>query len=154
MMRSFYEVEVTPGGGSPCDPTGTTLFVGGPGTIVPGGPQPWVGSKKLSSFWALPSQLRLEDGETKQEQQPAASEVEMPMWVWIMIGVGSFLGLSLLVGFALAAILGTIGRQISELQQTEDWTTLPPTRALHDVNEQQPEEQATAARVDRLTRHH
>jgi hypothetical protein len=37
----------------------------------------------------------------------------MPMSVWIMIAVGSFLSLSLLVGFALAAILGTIGRQIS-----------------------------------------
>jgi hypothetical protein len=94
----------------------------------------------------------LEVGETKQEQEPAASDVEMPMWVWIVIGAGSFLGLSLLVGFALAAILGTIGRQISELQQTDDWTTLPPTRALHEVNEQ-PEEQASSARVDQVTRH-
>jgi hypothetical protein len=127
--------------------------VGGPGTTVPGGPQPWVGSKELLSFWALPPQLRLEAGETKQEQ-PAASEVEMPMWVWIVIGVGSFLGLSLLVGFAFAAILGTIGREISELQQTDDWATLPPTRALKEMNEQQPQEQGTSARVDRLTRHH
>jgi hypothetical protein len=76
------------------------------------------------------------------------------MWVWIVIGVGSFLGLSLLVGFALATILGTIGRQISELQQTDDWATLPPTRASNEMNEQQPEEQATSARVDRLTRHY
>jgi len=44
------------------------------------------------------------------------------------------------------------GRQISELQQTDDWTTLPPTRALHEVNEQ-PEEQASSARVDQVTRH-
>jgi hypothetical protein len=78
----------------------------------------------------------------------------MPMWVWIMIGVGSFLGLSFLAGLALAAILGTIGRQISELHQTDDWTTLPPTRARKEVKEQQPEEPATSSRVDRLTRHH
>jgi hypothetical protein len=53
----------------------------------------------------------------------------MPMWVWIMIGVGSFLGLSLLVAFALARVLGTIGRQVGELFEAEDWTMLPPTRA-------------------------
>jgi hypothetical protein len=64
----------------------------------------------------------------------------MPMWVWIMTGVGSFLGLSLLVGFALARILGTIGRQIGGLYQTEDWTMLPPTRAAKDVEEEHPEE--------------
>ncbi len=70
------------------------------------------------------------------------------MWVWIAIGVGSFLGLSLLMGLALAGILGTIGRQISELQQTDDWTTLPPTRARKEAKEheqQQPQEQAKPA---------
>jgi hypothetical protein len=76
----------------------------------------------------------------------------MPMWVWIVIGVGSFLGLSLLVGFAVAAILGTIGRQTSELH--DDWAMLPPTRASKEAKEQQPEEQATSSRVDRLRRHH
>ena len=77
----------------------------------------------------------------------------MPMWVWIVIGVGSFLGLSLLVGFALAAILGTIGREISELHQTDDWAMLPPTHTSKEVEEQQPQEQAQS-RVDRLTQHH
>ena len=68
------------------------------------------------------------------------------MWVWIAIGVGSFLGLSVLMGLALAGILGTIGRQISELQQTDEWTTLPPTRAREEVKEeQQPQEQVQAA---------
>jgi hypothetical protein len=64
----------------------------------------------------------------------------MPMWIWIVIGVGSFLGLSVVVGFALALILGTIGRQISEMQASEGWATLPPTRASKDLKEQQPEE--------------
>ena len=76
----------------------------------------------------------------------------MPMWVWIVIGVGSFLGLSLLVGFALAAILGTIGREISELHQTDDWAMLPPTHTTKEVEEQQQEQ--AKSRVDRLTQHH
>ena len=76
------------------------------------------------------------------------------MWVWIVIGVGSFLGLSLLVGFALAAILGTIGREISELHETDDWAMLPPTRASKEVKDQKPQEQAKSPRVDRLTSHH
>ena len=62
------------------------------------------------------------------------------MWTWIVIGVGSFLGLSVVVGFGLALILGTIGRQISEMHASEDWATLPPTRASKDLKEQQPEE--------------
>jgi hypothetical protein len=39
------------------------------------------------------------------------------MWVWIAIGLGSFLCLSLLVGFAFAR-LGMIAQQISELYET------------------------------------
>ena len=73
------------------------------------------------------------------------------MWVWIMIGLGSFLGLSLLVGLALARILGTIGRQIGGLYETEDWTTVPPTRAAKDAEEKHPDEAdaATSSGVDR-----
>jgi hypothetical protein len=79
----------------------------------------------------------------------------MPMWVWIVIGVGSFLGLSLLVGFGLAAILGTIGREISELHETDDWAMLPPTCASREEEEQQPpQEQEKSSRVDRLRQHH
>jgi len=63
----------------------------------------------------------------------------MPMWVWIAIALGSFVGLSLIVAFAVARILGTIGRGISELYETEDWATLPPTRAAKEVREEPPE---------------
>jgi hypothetical protein len=81
--------------------------------------------------------------------------MEMPMWVWIVIGVGSFLGLSLLVGLGLAAILGTIGRRISELHETDDWAMLPPTRAAIEPKEElQPQEQAKASPVARLMQHH
>jgi len=72
------------------------------------------------------------------------------MWVWIMIGVGSFLGLSLLMAFALARILGTIGRQIGGLYETEDWAMLPPTRAAKDVKEDHPDEvEAKSSGVER-----
>jgi hypothetical protein len=64
----------------------------------------------------------------------------MPMWVWIAIGLGSFLGLSLTVGIALARILGTIGRQVSDLYETEGWATVPPTRASKEFEEQQADE--------------
>jgi hypothetical protein len=60
------------------------------------------------------------------------------MWVWIAIGIGSFLSLSLLSGFALARTLGVLERQISEYE-TEYWATLPPTRASKDIKEQQPD---------------
>jgi hypothetical protein len=74
----------------------------------------------------------------------------MPMWVWIMIGVGSFLGLSLLMAFALARILGAIGRQIGGLYETEDWAMLPPTRAAKDAEEERPEDvEAKSSGVDR-----
>jgi hypothetical protein len=76
--------------------------------------------------------------------------MEMPMWIWIVIGVGSFLGLSLLVGLGLAAILGTIGRQISELHETEDWAMLPPTRDSMEPQEQQADEQVKSSPVDRV----
>jgi hypothetical protein len=77
----------------------------------------------------------------------------MPMWTWIMIGVGSFLGLSLLIGLGLARILGTIGREIGGLYETEDWAMLPPTRSAKDVKEGHPEEvEAESSRVDRSIR--
>jgi hypothetical protein len=79
---------------------------------------------------------------------------EMPMSVWIVIAVGSFLGLSLLVGFVLARILGTIGREISELNQSDDWAMLPPTRASKAVKEEHPQERMKSSGVDRLMQHH
>jgi hypothetical protein len=69
----------------------------------------------------------------------------------IVIGLASFLCLSLLVWFGLAAILGTIGRQISEVHETDDWAMLPPTRASKDIEEQQPDELGVkSSRVVRL----
>lgn len=39
------------------------------------------------------------------------------MWSWIGIGLGAFLALSVLLGAALAAMLGTISRGVAELHE-------------------------------------
>lgn len=50
------------------------------------------------------------------------------MWMWIAVGAGVFAALSLLVGLVVAAILGTISREISELYELDFWTTWPSPR--------------------------
>jgi uncharacterized membrane protein len=54
----------------------------------------------------------------------------MPMWTWIAIGVGSFLVAALLVTLAVARVLGTIGLEISRLQEQEFWATWEPSRTV------------------------
>jgi hypothetical protein len=70
----------------------------------------------------------------------------MPMWGWIAIGVGSFVGLSVLVGLALARILGTIGRQVADMYETEDWAMVPPNRAAQAAEEREPQQDAAKQR--------
>lgn len=60
------------------------------------------------------------------------------MWLWIGIGLGAFFGLSILIGLALAAMLGTISRGVMEMHEelfeAEAWAVRPPTprrRLLH-----------------------
>jgi hypothetical protein len=54
----------------------------------------------------------------------------IPMWIWIAVGLGSILGVSVVVAFALARIHGVISRQLSESYEAEHWATLPPTRGF------------------------
>ena len=49
----------------------------------------------------------------------------MSLWVWILVVSGTLLALSLLVGLALAAILGSISRELSELVELERWADAP-----------------------------
>lgn len=60
----------------------------------------------------------------------------MSVWTWTAIGIASFLLVSLLAGLAIGAILRDIGRRISELQESEDWTILPPSRASRENEDQ------------------
>jgi hypothetical protein len=52
----------------------------------------------------------------------------MSVLVWIGVGLAGLLTLSLLVGLALARILGAIGDDIAQLLETEPWTSSPLTR--------------------------
>lgn len=50
------------------------------------------------------------------------------MWAWIVIGASAVLGLSVLVGLAIGAILGSISREVSELLEIEPWSSAPLTQ--------------------------
>ena len=62
------------------------------------------------------------------------------MWLWIGIGVGSFVAVSVAVGVVVAAVLGSIGREIAhlhdEILEGEVWATWPPSRATAEAEEQ------------------
>lgn len=59
----------------------------------------------------------------------------MPLWAWLLIGVGVLIAVSLLIGLALARILGAISEDITTLYETEDWSGAPLTRELEDPDE-------------------
>jgi hypothetical protein len=59
----------------------------------------------------------------------------MTMWVWIGVGLAGLLAASLLVGLAIARILGTIGDEITELLEAEPWTSAPLTREVERLAE-------------------
>lgn len=52
----------------------------------------------------------------------------MTLWAWMAGGAAAALGVSLLAGLAVGAVLGTIGREIGELVETESWASAPPAR--------------------------
>jgi hypothetical protein len=53
----------------------------------------------------------------------------MVAWAWIVMGSAGFLAVSLLLGLAVAAILGNISSEVSELLEVEPWRTAAPKRA-------------------------
>jgi SepF-like predicted cell division protein (DUF552 family) len=76
----------------------------------------------------------------------------MPMWVWIAIGLASWVGLSVLLGFGLARIFGAMTRTRISEREAEYWATLAPTSATREVKEQRPELAAKSSRLDHV--HH
>ena len=59
------------------------------------------------------------------------------MWIGVAVGGGVF-ALAVVVGFA--RVLGTIGRQVAELQDTTmwaDWPTLPKRASMNEPAELQ-----------------
>jgi len=59
------------------------------------------------------------------------------MWVWIGIGLGVFVAVSIGICVVLAAVLGSIGRDITqvygEILEREAWAVWPPTRAAGEA---------------------
>jgi hypothetical protein len=53
--------------------------------------------------------------------------------IWIVPGVVGLLASSLLIGVAIARILGTIGEEIAELLEAEPWTSARLTRGTEPV---------------------
>jgi hypothetical protein len=50
------------------------------------------------------------------------------VWAWIGVGVAGLLGLSLLVGLAVALVLGSVGAEIAQLLEADGWTSASLTR--------------------------
>ena len=76
----------------------------------------------------------------------------MSTWSWIGIGTGLFLALSALAALAIAAVLGRISRDISELFEDEQWASAPLARDMDEEAERaiQPERRPSRS-IDRVT---
>jgi hypothetical protein len=70
----------------------------------------------------------------------------MPFWTWILTGVATAFGLSLLVGLGVAALLGSIAREASELMNLEPWASAPLMRA-GESDEEVPAEDVRSSRT-------
>jgi hypothetical protein len=64
--------------------------------------------------------------------------------LWVIVGTSLLFALSVLVGLAIAAVLGRIGREISELLESDHWASAQLTR---DVDEEAGQEGASEAAV-------
>jgi hypothetical protein len=56
------------------------------------------------------------------------------MAMWILIGLASAFTLSLITGLAVAAVLGAIGRSVSEPLEFEPWASAPLTRSEYQAS--------------------
>jgi hypothetical protein len=76
----------------------------------------------------------------------------MSAWSWAIIGGAAFFVFSAAVSLALAAILGHIGQEVSELLEEPDlWANAPLTREEIQVEQDAPTEQSTVS--DRIGAH-
>ena len=56
----------------------------------------------------------------------------MMAWVWVAVGATALIGVSLVVGLALARFLGTIADAASTLLDDDRWASAPLTRGIGD----------------------
>jgi hypothetical protein len=71
--------------------------------------------------------------------------------LWVIVGTGLFFALSVLVGLAIAAVLGRISREISELLENDHWASAPLAR---DVDEEARQETRAKRRSPLSATHH
>ena len=66
----------------------------------------------------------------------------MTVGLWAIVAVTGFVALSLAAGLALAAILGKIGEEASQLLESHAWPSAPLKRAVASTEEVAVEEEA------------
>jgi hypothetical protein len=66
----------------------------------------------------------------------------MTVGLWAIVAIPGFLALSLAAGLALAAILGRIGEEASQLFESQAWASAPLKRAVASTEEVAVEEEA------------
>jgi len=69
----------------------------------------------------------------------------MTVWLWVIIGVAAFLVLTVVIGLAFAAILGQIGREVSDLFESELSASAPLTREVASFDDNVSVEQQEAS---------
>ena len=62
----------------------------------------------------------------------------MTWWLWAIAGAGAFVVLSVVASLGIAALLGQIGRDVSDLLESEAWTRAPLGRDEGEVEAKEP----------------
>jgi hypothetical protein len=69
----------------------------------------------------------------------------MSSWTWAIVGTAAFLLLSGVIGLALAATLGRISREVSELLEPELWASAPLAREEIQAEQEAPAERTPSS---------
>jgi hypothetical protein len=74
-------------------------------------------------------QRRLRSAEERRTSElHAERNASMSTWAWVGVGLGAFFMIAALLSLVVAAILGRISREASELFESELWAHVPVTR--------------------------
>jgi hypothetical protein len=69
----------------------------------------------------------------------------MSIWLWVIVGIAAFFFLSVAVSLAVAAVLGRIGEEVTELLETELWSTASLNREETQEEQEAPAERSAAS---------
>lgn len=69
----------------------------------------------------------------------------MSTWLWVIVGAGAFLFLSVVASLAVAAVLGRIAQETTELLEGEFWSTASLTREQVHKEQAAPTERPAAS---------